>query len=151
MARVYQVNDQARATDNSPYLLALMTPRCELVVPSVVGAWWAHLEFTRINTTPTFPYKKFEDARDVATSCCSCQRLAHARRRRSPKRRHRRAGWRFEWKDAPAASACIRIFATRSPHVRSGHFTGLAQIDNGVELLVEMNQSLCWGREAQLA
>ena len=27
--------------------------------------WWAHIELTRINTVPTFPCKKFEDARKV--------------------------------------------------------------------------------------
>ena len=33
--------------------------------PSGGRAWWAHFEFTRINTTPTFLCKKFEDLREV--------------------------------------------------------------------------------------
>jgi len=28
--------------------------------------WWAHFEFTRINTTPTFLRKKIEDLREAA-------------------------------------------------------------------------------------
>jgi hypothetical protein len=29
--------------------------------------WWAHFEFTPINTAPTFLYKQFEDLRQVGT------------------------------------------------------------------------------------
>ena len=30
--------------------------------------WWAHFKFTRINTTPTFLYKKFEELREARAS-----------------------------------------------------------------------------------
>jgi hypothetical protein len=29
------------------------------------SVWWAHLEFTRINTTPTILYKRIEDLREA--------------------------------------------------------------------------------------
>jgi hypothetical protein len=28
-------------------------------------SWWAHFEIARVNSAPTFLYKKFEDAREV--------------------------------------------------------------------------------------
>jgi hypothetical protein len=40
------------------YRLLLRNP------PDGGRTWWAHFEFTRINTTPTFLRKKIEDARD---------------------------------------------------------------------------------------
>ena len=35
--------------------------------------WWAHFEFTRINTTPTFLPKKIEDLREARASMWDCQ------------------------------------------------------------------------------
>jgi hypothetical protein len=34
-------------------------------VPLYAAQWWAHLEFTRINITPTILPKKFEDLRQL--------------------------------------------------------------------------------------
>jgi len=36
--------------------------------PNGGRAWWAHLEFTRINTTPTILRKKIEDVREAGAS-----------------------------------------------------------------------------------
>jgi len=41
------------------------TPR---VAPSGGRAWWAHFEFTRTNTTPTFLSKKIEDLREAGAT-----------------------------------------------------------------------------------
>ena len=46
----------------------------------MVGAWWAHFEFTRINTTPIILPKKIEDVREVGAivgvSCGSPMAIA---------------------------------------------------------------------------
>jgi hypothetical protein len=36
-------------------------PQRRLVRPNGGRTWWAHFEFTRINTTPTILYKKIEE------------------------------------------------------------------------------------------
>jgi hypothetical protein len=43
--------------------------------------WWAHFEFTRINTTPTILYKKIEDLHEAhaSTSAPPCDRTVGSR------------------------------------------------------------------------
>ena len=48
--------------------LALRRYRVSVASPSGGRSWWAHFDFTRINTTPTFLCKKIEDLRQVRAS-----------------------------------------------------------------------------------
>jgi hypothetical protein len=50
--------------------LASPTPVCQKArqLPGGERAWWAHVEFTRINTTPTILRKKIEDLREAGAS-----------------------------------------------------------------------------------
>jgi hypothetical protein len=44
--------------------------------------WWAHFEFTRINTTPTILPKKIEDVRKAGATLLNAAALGDRRRRR---------------------------------------------------------------------
>jgi hypothetical protein len=48
---------------------------------AMAGAWWAHLEFTRINIEPIILRKKIEDVRDVREMCARGSAVEGARKR----------------------------------------------------------------------
>ena len=57
-----------------------MADEAQLPAQAVGGgrSWWAHIEFTRMNTTPTILRKKVEDLHEVGASTSFPNRLACA-------------------------------------------------------------------------